>query len=107
MIARARRMKRLVSRDIYTGQHPNQSATYSPLDDKYRAIVLVKIGLRPGDNTDMLEALGLIPTTRKLAPEIPRDDVATCFCGWTSKPTQYANLALATHTRAKHKPVYA
>lgn len=28
---------------------------------KERLIVLTKIALRPGDNTDMLEALGLIP----------------------------------------------
>lgn len=29
-----------------------------------RAIVFTRIGLLPGDNTDLLEALGLIPTVR-------------------------------------------
>lgn len=28
---------------------------------KARAIVTIRIGLRPGNNTDVLEALGLIP----------------------------------------------
>ena len=41
------------------------------LHEKYRAAVIGKIGLREGNNLDILEALGLIPTVHTPKAEKP------------------------------------
>lgn len=50
----------------YKEYEPSQTAINdAKLHAKYSLIVLTKIAIRPGNNNDMLEALGLIPTVRK------------------------------------------
>jgi hypothetical protein len=72
---------------------------------KARAIVTILIGLRPGNNTDVLEALGLIPTVRALLPAPPIVDFTCQDCDWV--PTKLVNpaVALASHRRARHRSV--
>jgi hypothetical protein len=114
MIARTARMKRTIygevgRRDLFqAGKHLVDSAFHDSGDAKYRAIVWTKISLRPGDNSDILEALGLIPTTHTPVHERTAA-VATCgVCGWQSNPAKQPTIALASHTRARHrKPVSA
>jgi len=108
MIARTARMKRTtdgsIRRLVEAGKNiVNDTSPPSPLDAKYRAVVVTKISLRKGDHSDVLEALGLIPTAYTPVHERTAE-VATCgVCGWQSKPAKQPTIALASHTRARHR----
>lgn len=72
-------------------------------ESKDAAIVLAKIAVRGGDNLDILEALGLIPTVER---DVPLQAQTACeLCEWVSSKPKNPALALLIHRRAKHKVV--
>ncbi|MCU1441086.1 MAG: hypothetical protein JWP85_2083 [Rhodoglobus sp.] len=82
---------------VAAGTHMVATATtvQTRQDIRDRAIVLVRVGLRPGDNLDVLEALGLV---RPEAPAHGRSDVpGWCVCGWKSKSYMALDRGLMAH----------
>jgi len=74
-------------------------------DKKCAAVVFTKISLRPGDNTDVLEALGLIPPTGKHLVPVPSSECA--WCEWVSVPGTDPMIAYRSHRSLKHKGEHA
>ena len=64
-------------------------------EGKLRAVVLTKIGLRSGDNTDVLMMLGLIPTPPKPKPVSVPFECPDCIRSFRS-----------SHARAVHSRVH-
>lgn len=84
--------------DQFNGVIPSRAVTPPSRD---AAIVITRIGLRPGDNTDILEALGLIPTQASRVPNNPPTFCAQC--SWQSTKPKNPPLALKLHMQAKHQ----
>lgn len=71
-------------------------------DPKYRAVVLTKIAIRDGDNTDVLMMLGLIPTPVAVTE---KSRLACPSCAETFPRNNPGALALGRHTKFAHAAV--
>lgn len=95
-------------KSTYRGsENPNEGTVPSrPMTStaaRHEAIVLTRIALREGDHTDILEALGIIPTVHHL----PVESTACADCAWVSSKPKNPKIALMAHRRAKHQTVTA
>ena len=87
---------------VAAGQHlvATVSTRFTPQEQRDRAIVLVRLGIREGNNIDLMEALGLIPGKQDIHGESDTDGV--CVCGWSVAPgAKYVRAGLTAHVTRK------